>query len=520
MKSFMEFVQLKNEAEEPKPAAAPAPAAQQQNTPTNQLLDYLEKNKSNIKHYRKFAKVKARQSAGGEEVQTKLNDRNESEVRTTQPNDWVVSNIESQGENQIVDDKTFRKRYDVANPKGDIYSPKAAEFFGVVYNGEKISFAPPNWGGDIMHIEKGYMIGGPNPNEFNKDFYGIDPVAFSKTYKTADQVAESTWMFEVFGRTNEGVLDSVVGAAKGFVKGAGMVGTGLVDTLGGSKVASARLWADHKLALAQGKKLVDVTSGSGRGGASTTLTYDDGHTLDISSYPPDWLGKLLVKGGSVTYNERPITSSLNPTGMQGLMSNNNESWMRSIFGESPSKKNYDGINEIFRLFGKKPAPAPAAPAAPAKKEPVANCPFCKTKSVVNTTHFEGGGSQRYKHVLQCFKCQKHWSEFYLSKQGAMIDTNNPEENKLAPTRDPIAICPFCNTKSVANSTHFEGGGSQRYASVLQCFKCQQHWSGRNAVIDPEKAIEHDKSDNIAHESCMRSFLAESFKPYKKSPYDW
>ena len=130
MKSFMEFVQLKNEAEAPTPTAsaqapaqagaapapapapagaAPAPAAQQQNTPTNQLLDYLEKNKSNIKHFRKFAKVKARQSAGGEQVQTKLNDRNESEVRTTQPNDWVVSNIESQGENQIVDDKTFRK---------------------------------------------------------------------------------------------------------------------------------------------------------------------------------------------------------------------------------------------------------------------------------------------------------------------------------------------------------------------------------------------------------------------------
>ena len=503
MKSFMEFVQLKNEAEAPTPTAsaqapaqagaapapapapagaAPAPAAQQQNTPTNQLLDYLEKNKSNIKHYRKFAKVKARQSAGGEQVQTKLNDRNESEVRTTQPNDWVVSNIESQGENQIVDDKTFRKRYDVANPKGDIYSPKAAEFFGVVYNGEKISFAPPNWGGDIMHIEKGYMIGGPNPNEFNKDFYGIDPVAFSKTYKTADQVAESTWMLEVFGespskkncdgtneifgRTNEGILDSVVGAAKGvsgavtgaakgFVKGAGMVGTELVDTLGGSKVASARLWADHKLALAQGKKLVDVTSGSGRGGASSTLTYDDGHTLDIPSYPPDWLRKLLVKGGSVTYNERPITSSLNPTGMQGLMSNNNESWMLGIFGESPNTKNYDGINEIFGLFGKKPAPA-AAP-APQRKPPVATCPFCQSETV-----FSGS------------------------------------DDSYAPT----------------------------YAPVLQCEKCNKYWAGNKVPpsgLDPKMAKDSDTKmivGSVSESAWMRSFLTESFKPYKKSTSDW
>ena len=345
MKSFMEFVQLKNEAEAPTPApaapaaqaqaptasaqapvapagAAPAPAAQQQNTPTNQLLDYLEKNKSNIKHYRKFAKVKARQSAGGEEVQTKLNGRDESEVRTTQPNDWVVSNIESQGENQIVDDKTFRKRYDVANPKGDIYSPKAAEFFGVVYNGEKISFAPPNWGGDIMHIENGYMIGGPNPNEFNKDFYGIDPVAFSKTYKTADQVAESTWMLEVFG-------------------------------------------------------------------------------------------------------------------------------------ESPSKKNYDGINEIFGLFGKKPAPA-AAP-APQRKPPVTTCPFCRSETV-----FSGS------------------------------------DDSYAPT----------------------------YAPVLQCEKCNKYWAGNKVPpsgLDPKMAKDSDTKmivGSVSESAWMRSFLTESFKPYKKSTSDW
>ena len=58
----------------------------------------------------------------------------------------------------------------------------------MVYNGEAISFSPPNWGGSKMNITNGYMIGGPNPNEFDKDFYGIDPEAFRKTYKLANQV--------------------------------------------------------------------------------------------------------------------------------------------------------------------------------------------------------------------------------------------------------------------------------------------------------------------------------------------
>ena len=47
--------------------------------------------------------------------------------------------------------------------------------------------------------------------------------------------------------------------------------------------------------------------------------------------------------------------------------------------------------------------------------------------------------------------------------------------------------------------------------MLQCFKCQQHWSGRDAVIDPEKAIEHDESDNIAHESVDSSDLFDGVK---------
>ena len=162
----------------------------QANTPEQNLLSYLESNKAQIKHYKKFAKVKAMQSRGGEQVQTQINGRNETDVRTTNPGDWVVSNLESQGEQQIVDDVTFKKRYDVANPKGDVYSPKGANFYGLVYPGEPMSFSPPNWGGSKQNILKGYMVGGPDPNQFSKDFYGIDPDAFTKTYRPANQVAD------------------------------------------------------------------------------------------------------------------------------------------------------------------------------------------------------------------------------------------------------------------------------------------------------------------------------------------
>ena len=159
-------------------------------TPEQMLLNYLDQNQNNVKHYKKFAKVKARQSQGDEQVQTKISGRNETDVRATKPGDWIVSNIESQGEQQIVDDATFKKRYDVANPKGDIYSPKNASFYGVQYTGPNVSFAPPNWGGSNMNITTGYMIGGPDANNFAKDFYGIDPDAFTKTYKPAEQVRD------------------------------------------------------------------------------------------------------------------------------------------------------------------------------------------------------------------------------------------------------------------------------------------------------------------------------------------
>ena len=157
------------------------------------LVQYLQQHMAQIKHYKKFESVRAQQAKGGEQIQTMYSGAAETNARTANPGDWIVSNIASQGEQQIVDDKTFKKRYDVQNPKGDIYKPKNADFYGVQYDGslgQSLTFAPPNWYGDTQTITKGYMIGGPNPHDFSKDFYGIAPDALAKTYKPAEQVRD------------------------------------------------------------------------------------------------------------------------------------------------------------------------------------------------------------------------------------------------------------------------------------------------------------------------------------------
>ena len=91
----------------------------------------------------------------------------------------------------------------------------------------------------------------------------------------------------------------------------------------------------------------------------------------------------------------------------GVSPGKNESWMRGVFGESPSKKKYDGINEIFGLFKKKPAPAAAAAPAPQRKPPVTTCPFCRSETVFSGS--DDSYAPTYAPVLQCEKCNKYWA---------------------------------------------------------------------------------------------------------------
>lgn len=161
----------------------------EQNTQT--LLTFLQakKNTGELVAYKKFAQVLARPAVVGEVVQTKINEKNETSERVAVSGEWVVLNKEAYGEKQITPDAIFRKRYDVDNPLGYdgdgyyLYQPKNAMFYGVRYTGPEIVFCPPNWGGSLMTIAPGYMLGCTNPDTLEKDFYGIEPGAFEKTYK-------------------------------------------------------------------------------------------------------------------------------------------------------------------------------------------------------------------------------------------------------------------------------------------------------------------------------------------------
>lgn len=159
------------------------------NQQTALLLNFLKLHKKHMKRYKKEGKVLARPAIEGERVQTELNGRKETSVRIAKHGEWVVSNTEGEREFMLIGNDLFRKRYDVEHPFGvgpmKVYSPKNAFFFGLRYPGDEITFAPPSWGGTTQTILPGYMLGGPNLDHLGKDFYGIDPEVFRKTYKAA-----------------------------------------------------------------------------------------------------------------------------------------------------------------------------------------------------------------------------------------------------------------------------------------------------------------------------------------------
>jgi hypothetical protein len=152
------------------------------------LLNFLKLRKNQLKRYKKTGKVLARRAVVGESVQTKLNGHVETSVRIAKLGEWLVSNIDGVGEFMLIDDVVFRKRYDTEQPlKAEhgfsVYSPKSAIFYGLQYPGDEITFAPPSWVGATQTILPGYMLGGPDLDHLDKDFYGIDAEVFRKTYK-------------------------------------------------------------------------------------------------------------------------------------------------------------------------------------------------------------------------------------------------------------------------------------------------------------------------------------------------
>jgi hypothetical protein len=76
------------------------------------------------------------------------------------------------------------KKFVAINP--NLMSPK--KFYGFTYSGDDISFAPPRWNGQKMLLRNGFMIGGPDPDNLESDFFGISPQEFAKNYRPAQEL--------------------------------------------------------------------------------------------------------------------------------------------------------------------------------------------------------------------------------------------------------------------------------------------------------------------------------------------
>lgn len=127
----------------------------------------------------KFARIQARQGTLGEEIVTKMANgleetRNSVKIdeKTGEPG-WVVTNPD--GEQYIVEDSTFKKKYEIDPENPAQYKPKGGPVVSSPIN-EHIEFEAP-WG-ETMRIECGgsLVLNGPN------DIYGIQKDEFEHTY--------------------------------------------------------------------------------------------------------------------------------------------------------------------------------------------------------------------------------------------------------------------------------------------------------------------------------------------------
>ncbi len=127
----------------------------------------------------KFARIQARQGTLGEEIITKMANGLE-ETRNTVKEDektgepgWIVTNPD--GEEYIVEDSAFKKKYEIDPENPSQYKPKGGPVLSSKIN-EHIEFDAP-WG-ETMKIEAGgsLILSGP------EDIYGIQKAEFENTY--------------------------------------------------------------------------------------------------------------------------------------------------------------------------------------------------------------------------------------------------------------------------------------------------------------------------------------------------
>ncbi|MGM9969237.1 MAG: hypothetical protein ACI35S_02455, partial [Anaeroplasma sp.] len=149
----------------------------------------IKSGKLTIEEVAKFARIHARQGELGEEIVTIMANGLEEtrntvtlDEKTGEPG-WVVTNPD--GEEYIVSDSTFKKKYEIDPENPEQYKPKGGPVLSTQID-EDIEFEAP-WGG-AMDIEAGgsLILSGPD------DIYGIQKEEFENTYASTGRDSEET----------------------------------------------------------------------------------------------------------------------------------------------------------------------------------------------------------------------------------------------------------------------------------------------------------------------------------------
>ena len=152
------------------------------------ILEYategIESGTLTVDEVAKFARIKAEQGELGQEVVTKMGNGLEEtrntvklDEKTEQPG-WIVTN--PGGEQYIVEDSVFQKKYELDSENKEQYKPKGGPVLATQIS-EDITFEAP-WGGDMNIAAGGYLVLGGT-----KDIYGIQNKEFNDTYKPTDK---------------------------------------------------------------------------------------------------------------------------------------------------------------------------------------------------------------------------------------------------------------------------------------------------------------------------------------------
>lgn len=151
----------------------------------------------------KFARIIAKQGNVGDEIISWSTDENGNEVKekinqvkldeTTNKPGWIATKVDENGElivdnnghinSWIIDDSTFKKKYEIDEENPDLFKPKGGiQTFVQI----KENIILNQWGSD-MQIAKGGYINITNPD----DLYGISERDFLDTYKILNNLEKS-----------------------------------------------------------------------------------------------------------------------------------------------------------------------------------------------------------------------------------------------------------------------------------------------------------------------------------------